>query len=359
VLPLQPFVWRRLTPSARLDYCLDETGALLVRIADGGAEEPTLTRAALLRLGFTSTQAANGNGWMVHSLGAPSVMQNVTTRWGDLAASSERVLGVDERVTLATIGAGVGDVAPDADNEVKAPRTRPGYPHRTGDTDPGDAARDREDWAASGGAHSVHGLMQTTLAQAVAARPDVFEKVSPDHYAAVLANPVASITCGATVFSQMSTEARADPLDAYTLYLLGGSPVVVDPTAAWGVKLDDELALVRFVAMWNDGARLRAGEHLAEQSARAATAMTTPARAATDTMPRWGWALVGVAGTVAVGGVAWWLYQLAKSAKPAHGKPEDDEERFVADDDAEEEDDYDEEELAEGPFLLPAGDATE
>jgi len=368
VLPLKPFGWRRVMPDARVDYCLDESGALLVRNVGGGADEPTLTSdgAALRSLGFASTRAANGNGWMVHSVGAPGVMRDVGLRWGYYVREASDAVGVDERVTLAAIGAGVGDAGPDRDNEVKAPRTRPGYPRRTGNADAGDVARDREDWTASRGAHSVHGLMQTTLAQAVGARPDLFEKVSPDHYGATLANPITSITCGVAVLAQLSAKAHADPIAAYVLYLLGESPVVSDPAAPWGVKLDDERAVVRFLAMWNDDARLRAGEHV-PTSERAMSAPVTAAAA--SPMPPWGWALVGAAGTVVLGGAGWLLYKKLSLLELAQGEDEEEDEpdelvmvprsnyeRFLTDDDAE---DADEEALERGPFLLPAHEAME
>jgi hypothetical protein len=70
------------------------------------------------------------------------------------------------------------------------------------------------------------------------------------------------LTCGVAVLAQLSAKAHADPIAAYVLYLLGESPVVSNPAAPWGVKLDDERAVVRFLAMWNDDARLRAGEHV-------------------------------------------------------------------------------------------------
>jgi len=166
---------------------------------------------------------------------------------------------------------------------VKAPRTRPGYPRRTGNADAGDVARgsgglDREPRRALGARPHANDPRASG-----GARPDLFEKVSPDHYGATLANPITSITCGVAVLAQLSAKAHADPIAAYVLYLLGESPVVSDP-AALGVKLDDERAVVR---SWRCGMtmpRLRAGEHV-PTSERAMSAPVTAAAA--SPMPPW------------------------------------------------------------------------
>jgi hypothetical protein len=361
MLSIPPFAWRRLRPSAQMEHCLDESGALLLRVPGEPTTPPLAHLGRLLLelgpLGIQSLCAANGDGWMLHTRGAPRAMHHVAKRWLELAREASQAFAVDERVLLATIGAEVGDLAPDHDNEVKAPRTSAGYPSRMGPGDAGDAARDARDWTASHGAHTKHGLLQTTVKQATDVRADLFAKVTPDRYRAVLADPVASITCASELLAQMSPSLRRDPLAQRVEYMLGGPGVAT--RSPWGVALEDDVPLLRFIVAWNDDVRLRAGERIDASSplGDATSLVTAPRRSAP--LPVWSW-LVAVAGAlVAGGGATWWFLDKRQRA-------EEEEEEFVllpANDTRllagartflSEEDDGRDDATAHGPFLVPA-----
>jgi hypothetical protein len=357
MLTIKPFPWRRLTPTAHYEHCLDESGALLVRVVRAPDMPPFMdgvttttdragiaTRIALPSLGFAALRAANGDGWMLHTRRAPRTMLHVATRWIDLVREASDGFALDERVLLATIGAGIGDVGPDAEHEIKESRTLVGYPARSGEGDAGDAGRDLLDWTASHGAHSAHGVMQTTIKQATSARADLFAKATPARYRDVLADPVVSLTCGAQVIAQMAADVRSDPIAQRILYLLGEAGTASHDN--WGLKLDDELSLIRFIAAWNDDARLRAGERLDEGLTSTRPMAVDLPPSPTAPFPKWAWLLAGA--LTLGGGIAcaiWWHERRKAAAERADDEDDSDEE---PDDDSDEDD---------GGVLMPAEDA--
>jgi hypothetical protein len=286
--PIQPFSWRRLTPSSAIEYRLTEDGALALR----GDDSPPLGVATIrdgrggfaprpiTALPFAWSQDDDGESWRVRTRGEPTTMAHVEARYGDSARRASESLGVDERLILVTIACEVGDAAPDADGFVKAPRTEPGYPSRAGDSDPGDLDRDALDWAAYAVdprhriAHSSHGVMQTLLSTAALVRPDLFEGHDPRDFRTVLWDPETSIACGAAYLAGFPPAVATDPLAARFQYA-GGH---ITPTTAnvWGAApLYDDLVPLMFLAFWNDDACLRAGA--CDVPAGAALPMSAPA----------------------------------------------------------------------------------
>jgi len=177
----------------------------------------------------------------------------------------------------------------DARGFVRRVLTLPGYPARSHDDDAGDPLRDAEDWRATGGMRSLHGLLPIPPGVAVKAFPGPFQRLSPSHYRDVLADPIVSIGCTASLLRAAAERAPPDPL-AVRSGMLGQTTGVA---GMWGVPVDD-LALASFVAAWNDDARVRGGE---APSAPAALAMPSEAGP-----PKHGellrfvpWAIAGVA----------------------------------------------------------------
>ncbi len=267
MLSLEPFAWRRLSPSSVLEHRLDETGALRLRGADPAAPPLATARVntgagfvelPLARIGLTWSRAGDGDGWILRTEKAPRTMIHLAARWSETVRAVADPLGIDERFVLATLACEAGDVAPDRDGYVRAPRTERGYPRRTGESDPGDFARDAEDWRASRGMHSSHGLMQTLVGVATMVRPDLFAGVDPSLYRAVLWVPENSLACGIAHLAHFAREVLADPLACRFHY---GAAIAHPSTAnAWGLApvYDDRVPL-RFVAFWNDDACIRMG----------------------------------------------------------------------------------------------------
>lgn len=268
MLTLIPFPWRRLTARSHMEHRLDEQGELVLRGASD--TEPPFSSAtvrdgaggfvkrSLAQLGYVWTRATSGEGWTLRSSGDPITVARTSTLWSDLVRAITEPLGLDERIVLITIACESFGAVPDAKGLVYAPRTENGYPRRTGEHDPGDPARDAEDWRLSGGMHSSHGLMQTLIATAVAARPDLFAGRDPKQYRKVLWIPANSIACGVAHLKHFSPEVLADPLAVRFAY---GAGSVRPAENVWGAFLYDELVPLMWVSFWNDDASVRAGSN--------------------------------------------------------------------------------------------------
>ena len=288
---IAPFDWRRLTPEGEIVYRLDARGALVfrgdappidsVRVRDGRGGFVT---RALSDLPFAWERADDGDGWALRTRGQPTTAARVRAFWGTLVTHAANAAGIDARLVFATIAAEAGGIAPDGNGLVRAPRTERGYPARTGESDPGDFARDAEDWSAylqnprGRIAHSSHGLMQTLISTAYAARPNLFAGLDPAFYRTVLWNPEDSIACGVAHMASFDDATLNDPI-AFRFRYGGGH---IKPTRAnpWGATpLYDEVVPLFFVAYWNDDACLLRG-------ACKAPSMTPP-RAASSLSPAW------------------------------------------------------------------------
>lgn len=263
---MEAFTWRRLTESASVEYALDTRGYLVVR---GTTSAPPFTtirardghggfaERPIESLGFVWIHAG-GDAWALRTRGEPTTMAHVRARYGELAHEAATARGVDERIVLVTIASEVGNAAPDADGYVKAPRTEPGYPGRTGEGDKGDAARDAEDWRLSRGAHSSHGVMQTLIRTAVGVRPDLFHNVAATALREVLWKPENAIACGVAYMASFPHDVQEDPLAVRVMYGAGS----VRPTDAnrWGAVIYDELVPLWALAFWNDLGCVIAGD---------------------------------------------------------------------------------------------------
>jgi hypothetical protein len=350
MLTLSPFGWRRLTPNAAVEHCLDDTGALLLRAHQEerrSADTPPILRARVRdgeggfhvvpfeSLGFDWYPTASRDAWMLRTTGSPVTIAQVADHWTSLVRTASAALHVDERVLLATIASEVGNLGPDAEGHVKAARTEKGYPRRTGETDAGDFARDLEDWTTSGGMHSSHGLLQTLIGTAVGLRPDLFHGVDPSRYRTVLWDPANALACGAAYLAQFPESVRYDPLATRFQYAAGH--LTASPKSRWGVALYDELVPLWFVAFWNDDAALRAGESVAVLT-HAPSAAPTPGK------DRAVW--LSLAGLSAAGLYAWYRHGEKKKAAASDQKKEEDEEAplLVASNPAEHEEEEEEEE---------------
>ena len=185
-------------------------------------------------------------------------MTSISARWGDVVNEVAGAAGVDPRFVLTTIACeAVNADAGNAGGFVKAPRTEKGYPNRTGEGDPGDEDRDAQDWSSSGGQHSSHGLMQTLIGTAVAARPDLFAGVAPAQYREVLWRPENSIAAGVGYLAHFEPSLLADPLALRVAY---GAGSVRSSSNRWGAVLYDEIVPLKFIAFWNDLACILAGQ---------------------------------------------------------------------------------------------------
>jgi hypothetical protein len=266
MLTVQPFPWRRLSPSAQMEHCLDAAGVLRLRGADPNTPPLGTARVSagggfvdipLARLHLVWLRAEDGDGWVLRSEGAPSTMTHLGARWGETVRAATAARGIDERFVLATLACEVGDIAPDASGYVKAPRTELGYPQRTGEHDAGDFARDAVDWRVSRGMHSSHGLMQTLIGVATMARPDLFKGIDPSLYRAVLWVPENSLACGLAHLAHFARDVLADPLASRLHY--GAAIAHASTSNVWGMApvYDDRVPL-RFLAFWNDDAHVRA-----------------------------------------------------------------------------------------------------
>ena len=136
-----------------------------------------------------------------------------------------------------------------------------GLPERSGEGDPGDEDRDAQDWTASGGQHSSHGLLQTLIGTAVAARPDLFAGVDPAKYREVLWRPENSIAAGVAYMAHFDASVLADPVALRFAY--GAGSVRPSSSNRWGAVLYDEIVPLRFIAFWNDLACVLAGQCVA------------------------------------------------------------------------------------------------
>jgi hypothetical protein len=262
---MNAFDWRRLTDAGTVAYRLDANGRIY--LAGDGAAAPFETahvrdgrggfvEAPLASIGL-SWFPAGGQSWELRTRGAPTTMAHVSARWGEVVDAIAIPAGVDPRFVLTTIACEAGNPAPDADGFVKAPRTEKGYPGRTGESDPGDEARDAEDWRANGGQHSSHGLMQTLIGTAVAARPDLFAGRDPSQYREVLWRPENSIAAGVAYLAHFNASLSADPVALRFAY--GAGSVRPSSSNRWGAVLYDEIVPLKFVAFWNDLACVLAG----------------------------------------------------------------------------------------------------
>ena len=263
---MTPFDWRRLTDASSVAYRLEESGRIDVFSDTGAAPFDTarvrdghggFVDASLDSIGVVWTTTAD-QSWELRTPGEPSTMAHISARWGELVNQIAGAAGVDPRFVLTTIACEAGNTAPDANGFVKAPRTEKGYPNRSGEGDPGDEDRDAQDWTANGGQHSSHGLMQTLIGTAVAARPDLFGGVDPSQYREVLWRPENSIAAGVAYMAHFDASLLADPVALRFAYGAGS----VRPTSSnrWGAVLYDEIVPLRFIAFWNDLACVQAGE---------------------------------------------------------------------------------------------------
>jgi hypothetical protein len=285
---LAPFPWRRLTAESVLEYALDARGALLLR--SHARARPPLTTArvrdvsgvtrscALDTLPFEWGRAGARDGWILRSRGEPRTMARVNALWGGPVRAASRSVGLDERLALVTIACEAGAVMPDDDGLVKVPRTEPGYPRRRSEVDPGDFDRDAEDWSIHSddprhtATHSQHGLMQTLVSTAVAARAELFDGVEPSRYRTVLWDPASSVACGLSHMASFDEAARIDPLRMRFRYASGRiAPTAENPWGAGG--LYDDLVALFFVAYWNDDAHMRGHEPAA--ASRASRSVTS------------------------------------------------------------------------------------
>lgn len=292
-MAMTAFDWRRLTSASTVAYRLGESGRIdllsdtsappfdtaTVRDGSGGFVERPLASIGVVWV------PAGDQAWELRTPGDPSTMSGISARWGELVNEIAGAAGVDPRFVLTTIACESGHVAPDADGFVKAPRTEKGYPARTGEGDPGDEDRDAQDWSASGGQHSSHGLMQTLIGTAYGARPDLFAGVAPAQYREVLWRPANSIAAGVAYLAHFDASVLADPLALRFAYGAGS----VRPTTAnrWGAVLYDEVVPLRFLAFWNDLACVLAGQCVG------APATPTPAPAPVASEDR-AWLALGV-----------------------------------------------------------------
>ena len=269
---IEPFPWRRLTDDAVLEYALDARGALLLR--GQVSARPPLTTARvrdvngvtrscpLDALPFEWARAGARDGWILRSRGEHRTMARVNALWREPVCAASRSLGLDERLALVTIACEAGAVVPDDDGLVKVPRTEPGYPRRRSEVDPGDFHRDAEDWSLHRedprhtATHSQHGLMQTLVSTAVAARAELFEGVEPSRYRTVLWDPATSVACGLAHMASFDEAMRRDPLRMRFRYASGRiAPTADNPWGAGGIY--DDLVPLFFVAYWNDDAHMR------------------------------------------------------------------------------------------------------
>lgn len=268
MLSIRPFDWRRLSTYSVLEHRLDDAGAL--RLRGPNADDAPFTTARvnvgqnvtevmkIESLGLTWVRPDDGDGWILRTRGAPSTMTSITTRWGDLVRAAADPLGIDERFVLTTLACESGNSRPDANGYVKAPRTERGYPRRTGESDPGDLDRDVEDWQASRGAHSSHGLMQTLILVATTVRPDLFSAVDVAHYRTVLWSPANSLACGLAFLARFPASVLSDPLACRFRY--GAAAAHASAANQWGIApLYDDRVPMKFIAYWNDGATLIRG----------------------------------------------------------------------------------------------------
>ena len=270
---IEPFPFRRLTADSALEHALDARGALLLRGHAPGRPPLTtarvrdvngVTRAcALDGLPFEWAPAGARDGWILRSRGGPRTMAQVNALWRDPVRAASRSLGLDERLALVTIACEAGAVMPDDDGLVKVPRTERGYPRRRSEADPGDFDRDAEDWSLhredprSTATHSQHGLMQTLVSTAVAARAELFDGVEPSRYRTVLWDPASSVACGLSHMASFDDDVQRDPLRMRFHYASGGiAPTTENPWGAGGIY--DDLVALFFVAFWNDDAHMRA-----------------------------------------------------------------------------------------------------
>jgi hypothetical protein len=264
---IAPFGWTRLTSASAVEHRLAEDGTLRLRV---GTESPPFTTARvrdgigsftekpLASLGLEWHPANDADGWVLRTHGDPRTMTHVKARWSELARAAAEPHGVDDRIVLVTIACEVGDLAPDAEGHVQAPRTERGYPGRTGERDPGDETRDAEDWAQYAAdpqhriTHSSHGVMQTLISTAVEARADLFRELDqPGRYREVLWEPVKSIACGVAHLAGFPAAIKADPLA--TRFQYGSGHIAASTANRWGtVPLYDEVIPLSFVAFWND-----------------------------------------------------------------------------------------------------------
>lgn len=273
-MTIAPFTWRRLTDASVVEYALDTRGYLVVRAA---TTAPPFTTArvrdgqggfaeqAIASLGFVWTHAG-GDAWALRTRGEPVTMAHVHARYRQLVHAEAPARDVDERIVLVTIASEVGNAAPDADGHVKAPRTEPGYPSRTGEKDPGDEARDAEDWTISRGAHASHGVMQTLVRTAVGVRPDLFQGLEPARFREVLWDPQKSIACGVAYMATFPSAVRSDPLATRILY--GAGSVRPSSGNRWGAVIYDELVPLWGLAFWNDLASVLEGNARPASEAR-------------------------------------------------------------------------------------------
>jgi hypothetical protein len=263
---MKAFDWRRLTDASAVAYRLDESGRIYL-LGDASSAPFDTARVRDGRGGFVDAPLASigvewtpsgGEGWELRTPGDPTTMAHVSARWGELVGEIAGAAGVDPRFVLTTIACEAGNPEPDADGFVKAPRTERGYPNRTGEGDAGDENRDAEDWSASGGQHSSHGLMQTLVGTAAAARPDLFAGVDPSRYREVLWLPENSIAAGVAYLAHFDAGVLADPVALRFAY--GAGSVRPSSSNRWGAVLYDEIVPLKFIAFWNDLACVLAGE---------------------------------------------------------------------------------------------------
>jgi hypothetical protein len=262
------FDWKKLTPASELAHRVDDAGRLLLRGDDATTAPFETARVrdgrggfvtrSVASLGFTWTRAESDDGWTLRTAGTPTTMTSVAGFWGHMVRDACAPLGLDAQLVLMTIACEAGAVRPDRKGLVKAPRTENGYPQRAGERDPGDFARDAKDWRASRGAHSSHGLLQTLIATATAARPDLFKDTSPSKYRTVLWSPANSIACGVAHIAGFPDRVLRDPLALRVHYASGSVRAPATTPNRWGAVLYDELVAMYGVAFWNDAAALAA-----------------------------------------------------------------------------------------------------
>ncbi len=260
MLTIQPFDWRRLSAHSQMEHRLAADGTL--RLRGLHPDEAPLDLARVFPAGMDPywERPADRDGWILRRSKTSWDMRRIVSDWGGPARSVADPLGIDERAVLVLIQCETGGVLErDADGYVKAPRTAEGYPEHGGDRDKGDFFRDAEDWRASRGMYSSHGLMNTRIGDAMIARPDLFASIEPTLYRSVLWVPENSLACALAHVANYPSEVLADPL-LFRIRYRGHATVEVSPATKWGLApICDDRVLLRFIAFWNDDACVRAG----------------------------------------------------------------------------------------------------
>ena len=241
----------KASPLARISYELVPW--------DGGKLQLVTSERPSIR--FTADPVPQLPGyWRPTSGDATKRIDAARKAYADTLASLDRRFGNGNGaladLILATAYMESRAALPGPDGLVRAPRTEPGYPGRSGDSDPGDVERDAEDWARSKGAHSSHGVMQTLVRTAYGLDPKGLGE-DPRQHRARLANPAYSLELGARYLAgavRKEQQERPGPLDPVRLraHYNAGAPYPRDTPWGTPVAAADHWL---WVAAWNAAQR--------------------------------------------------------------------------------------------------------